>query len=124
MPVIPVSVESLLRMPHQPAALLFLAIGKDVFSAGEGIFPAFEDDTDGSAGEVENLAEGVFEITAVGIRHVLGLVAVDNDGRRIGAALMGVAQFDAAAADHRRCVAFDGLLEYVGQFGRWQVFRC
>ena len=47
---------------------------------------------------------------------MIGLIAVDDDHGRVTAALVGVTQLDAAAADQRRLMAFDGRFEHPCQF--------
>src|SRR5260221_5187256 len=91
---------------NQPLALAHLTGRQGISLAGERVLVAAERDADRRAHQIERLAVDIDQITAVGIRHVIGLIAVDDDDGRIAAALMGVKQLDAAAPDQRRVFGF------------------
>ena len=98
-------------MLHETAALADLAVGELVLLALVGILAGAELDDQRAALQLQCLAEAADEKTLVACRDGLGLVAVDDDARRVLAALVGVAQLDAAAARQRRCVLGDAVLE-------------
>ena len=57
----------------------------------------------------------------IGLGQVLGLVAVNDDDRRIAPTLVGIAQLDAPPAHQRWLVIKHGLFQYPGEFGGGQV---
>src|SRR5690606_15800565 len=63
----------------------------------------------------QHTAEGVFQVTGVGSRHRVDLVAVNHDQRRVGATQVGIAQLDPATVDQRRRVVADGIFENLRQ---------
>src|SRR5690606_23853769 len=100
---------------HQAPFLGDLPGGKDVLLAGVGVLAAAELDLHGGAVEVEGAAIGFFQVAHIVVGDILGLVAVDDDQRRIAAAGVGVAQFDTAAVDQRRRMIRDRILENAGE---------
>src|SRR5690606_26453557 len=58
-------------------------------------------DAHGRAFQLEDLAEGLLQITGVAGRHLVGLLAVDDDDGRVVTAGMGVAHLDPPTIDHR-----------------------
>ncbi len=102
-------------MAHQPALLVHLAIREGVLVALVGVVAALVLDTDRRTDQFQHAAEGVFQVARVGLRHRVHLVAVDHDQRRVGTAEVGIAQLDAAPADHRRLVLLHRVLEDLRQ---------
>src|SRR5260221_1617156 len=100
----------------QPLALAHLTRRQGISLAGERVLVAAERDAYRRAHQIERLAIDIDQIAAVGVRHVIGLIAVDDDDGRIAAALVGVTQLDAAAADQRRLMAFDRRFQHPRQF--------
>ena len=113
------------RHPEQFAAAaagavlaLQLAGGEHVHAPGVGVLALLGDDAHRRAGQAERLAKAVFQIAQVIGRQLVHLRAVDDDGRRRMAALVGIAQLGAAAGGHRRRVGGDDGLQQARQFRR------
>src|SRR3990172_12076319 len=60
--------------------------------SGVGIAPALELDLERGTLQFESVAEKSFQIAAIAVGHVLQRVAVDDDARRVGAALVRITQ--------------------------------
>src|SRR6202012_2798915 len=63
------------------------------------------------AGQLEGVAETVHQIAGIVLRRLLGAGAEDDEGGRATLCLRHVAQFQAPAADQRRLVSLEGVLE-------------
>src|SRR5574344_2317332 len=100
---------------HQTFFLVDLAFGQGVFLVGVGVVAALEFDADRRADQLEYAPVGVFQVAHISLGHMVGLVAVNNDQRRVGTAQVGIAQLDATAIDHRRLVLLHGGQQDVGQ---------
>src|ERR1051325_6024732 len=66
---------------------------------GVGIAAGAQLDAERRAGELESVAEVALEVAPVGIGHAVDRVAVDDDARRVDAALVRVAQLRPDDAD-------------------------
>ena len=107
--------DLLLRLPapaDHPLELSLLARDEFVAPAREGIEAGPQFQSCRRAMQPEGLREPVDQEPAIGIRQRIGLVAVDHDGRRILATLVGVAALDAPAADQRRLMCGERLLQH------------
>src|ERR1700719_151786 len=105
----------------QPFPLAYLPGCQGIALAGERVLLAPEGHPDRSTHQIEGFAIDIDQVAPVGIRHMIGLVAVDDHDGRIAATLMRVAEFDAAPADQRGLVAFDGRLQHARQLRRTHV---
>lgn len=85
-------------MPDHAAALANLAFGEFVAFALERVFGAFEYQFDGRTYDIQRFPEVIDQKPLVTPRHLIDLIAVNDDGGRIGAALMGELEFDGAPA--------------------------
>src|SRR5690606_39817539 len=65
--------------------------------------------------ELESAAVGFFQIADVVVGNILGLVAVDDDQRRVAAAGVGIAQLDAPPVDQGRRVIADRIFQNTGE---------
>src|SRR5919108_6487556 len=77
-------------------------------------------DRERRADELERLAEVALEVALVGGRHAVERVAMDDDARRIDAALVRVAQLRAHQAALRRRLALHRRLHGARELGRRQ----
>src|SRR5579864_7659280 len=102
--------SALLRVAHDPLALLDLTLLRCVLAPGERILAFLEHDVDGRALELEAFAEEVLEIAPVAIGDVTRAAAVDHDRRRIRSTRMRKLQLRRVTADERRLIALVGLL--------------
>src|SRR3982751_1156601 len=84
-----------------------------------GIAAGTELDGERRADKREGVAEVAFEVALVGIRHPVERVAVDDDARRIDAALMRVAQLGADQSALRRRLPLDCRLHRSRELRRW-----
>ena len=92
----------LLHSPHQPLSATALTRRERIALALERIFVGAKLDPDRRTFELEVLAEHVAQVALVGIWNVLYLIAMNDDDRRIAAALMCIAELDAAHPNHVR----------------------
>src|SRR5690606_41243933 len=90
--LVPALFLGLLVMAHQAALLVYLTLGQLVLLLRKGVVAALVLDTNRRAGQLEHLAEDIFQVTSVGARHRVHLVTVNHDDRRVGATVVGVAQ--------------------------------
>src|SRR5512138_85153 len=104
--------------PDQALALAALPGRERIALALVGVLVGPKLDAHGRAFEVEALAKYVTEIAAIRVGHVRRLIAVDDDYRRVAAALVRITQFDAAALHERRLMLLDRLLEHARELGR------
>jgi len=84
---------------HQTLTFAFLAIGEDILPTFVGVLTCFEFQPHRRSDQLEFLAEVIEQITPVGAGYGFRLIAMDNDQRRILAALMCVAQLDTPPPD-------------------------
>src|SRR5664279_1101264 len=77
----------------------------------------------GSA-QFERIAEEMFEVAAVGIRHLVQRRAVDDDERRIDPALVRVAQLRPHQSGAWRLLALHCELQRAGESGRGKLRHC
>src|SRR3954468_14226157 len=82
-----------------------------------GIAAGAELDRERRADQLEGVAEVAFEITLVGRGHAVERVAVDDDARRIDAALVRIAQFRPDEAGLRWRLPLDRGHHGAGQLG-------
>src|SRR5688500_4178020 len=75
------------------------------FLVGVRIAPAAKLDAHRRARQLERVPEVALEVALVGLGHMVERVAVDDDARRVDAALVRVAQLRAEAAAARRRLA-------------------
>src|SRR3989338_108861 len=76
----------------RPMRLALLGLGERFwFCPLERILAGIELDPERRALQLEDFAEGTFQIARIAGRHVVQTAAVDHDQRRGAAALMGVA---------------------------------
>ena len=86
-------------MFFQALFLFNLTFGQGVFAPGIGVGTPFEFNPHRGAVQFQHPAIGVDQIALVGIGHGIGLVAVDDDQRRVLAALVGITQFNTPPPD-------------------------
>src|SRR2546422_9335478 len=89
-----------------------------------GVPAGAELDAHRRSGKLESVAEESFEVALVGIGHAIERVAVDDDARRIDAALVRVAQLGAHQAGLRRRLALDRRDQGARPFLRGQPGPC
>src|SRR5215468_10501799 len=80
---------------------------------GVGVRAVFDEYRRGK--QVVCLAEHVGEITCIGLGHGGCLVAMDDDARRVAAALVRITQLDPSPAHQWRLVHTEGVLERAGE---------
>src|SRR6185437_5140405 len=74
----------------------------------------------GRAPQLERVAEKMFQVAAIGVGHVRQRRPVDDDERRIDAALMGIAQLRPHVAGTRRLLSRHGELQRARESRRRQ----
>ena len=102
-------------MLRQPAAFRHLSRCQLVLAAFVGVRSGLEFQSQRCPVEFQDLAEAVDQIASVGVGHIGGLVAVDDDDRWVAAALMGITQLDAASMNQWGLVLLDRCLKDAGQ---------
>src|SRR5882757_3699661 len=65
--------------------------------------------------QLELLAKPAFQVSPVGLRHMLERVAVNYDQRRVGPTLVRIAQLGPKIAGTRRILTFDRSTQRTGQ---------
>ena len=105
----------LLVVSHQTTLLVHLTVGQCVLVAFVWVIATFELDADRRTDQFQDSAVSVFQVTHVGLGHLLDLITMDHDNRRVGTTQVGVTQFDPAVVDHRRGVLAHGVFEDLGQ---------
>ena len=110
-------------MLNQTAALLDLPLGEFIAAPGKRVRILTKFDTHRRALQPKRLTVRVDEVAAIGFRHLQHLVAVNDDDRRVAAALMGIAQLDASTAHERWLVRLDSRFEDARQLRCWQLLE-
>jgi len=102
-------------MLHHPLALGKLPWIEFVLLFFVGVVARLEFQLDGRTFYTQGFAESGNQKTLIGRGDVFGLVAVDDDGRRVVAALVGIFEADAPASDQRGLVGVLGVLQDFGE---------
>src|SRR5690242_14864810 len=100
---------------HQTTLLVDLTVGERVLVAFVRVLAALELDADRRTDQLEHTTVSVFQVTDVRLRHLLDLVTVDHDDRRVRTTQVGITQLDPAVVDHRRRVLADRIFQNLGQ---------
>ena len=83
-----------------------------------GIFRRHKLDAQRRTLQVKGVTEGVLKIATIAVTDLIDRIAVDDDDRRIGAALVGIARFRPEQAVFWRRLASNGVTQDAGQTRR------